>query len=110
MQQPILEGPAWTESKEGAAPDVPAEQSEIRRRVSACFRTTAAEQDRLPQPLCDDLLLLDSGLDSLCFAIIVAKLDDQLGVDPFSDLDDAGFPVTFGEFVGLYEAAAQRGG
>jgi acyl carrier protein len=108
MQQPIIKGRPWTGRKEGAAPEV-AEGSEIRRQVSACFRTTAAGQDRVLQPLSDELLLLDSGLDSLCFAIIVAELEDQLGVDPFSDLDDAGFPVTFGEFVGLYEAAAQRG-
>ena len=31
----------------------------------------------------DDLVLLDSGLDSLCFAILVARLEDELGVDPF---------------------------
>jgi acyl carrier protein len=103
MDQDILKRQTW-------ADDVPAEQSEIRQRVSACFRTTAAGQERILQPLSDDLLLLDSGLDSLCFAIIVAELEDQLGVDPFSDLDDAGFPVTFGEFVELYEAAARRGG
>jgi acyl carrier protein len=106
MEQHILNGTTRVEGKEGAEPDLPDEQSEIRRRVAACFRTTAAGQDRLLQPLRDDLLLLDSGLDSLCFAIIVAELEDQLGVDPFADLDDAGFPVTFGEFVNLYEAAA----
>ena len=110
MQRPILNGHASTGWKEAAAADGAGEGSEVRRRVAACFRTTAAGQDRLLQPLRDDLLLLDSGLDSLCFAIIVAELEDQLGVDPFSDLDEAFFPVTFGEFVGLYEAAAQRGG
>jgi hypothetical protein len=102
MQQSILQKPA--------ASDVAAAQSEIRRKVSACFKTTAAQQNRVLQPLCDELLLLDSGLDSLCFAIIVAELEDQWGADPFADLDDARFPVTFGEFVGLYEAAVQRGG
>jgi acyl carrier protein len=35
--------------------------------------------------------LLETGLDSLCFAIIVARLEDELGVDPFS-VDDASFP------------------
>jgi len=110
MQRPILNGHALPKGNEGAAPDVADERSEIRQRVSACVRRTAAQQDRLLQPLSDDLLLLDSGLDSLCFAIIVAELEDQLGVDPFSDLDDAGFPVTFGEFVSLYEAAVQQGG
>jgi acyl carrier protein len=110
MQHPGLEGRAATEWTQGAALDIGAEPSETRRRVAACFRRTATEQERVLQPLSDDLLLLDSGLDSLCFAIIVAMLEDQLGVDPFADLDDAGFPVTFGEFVALYEAAAQRSG
>ena len=81
---------------------------DVRRRVTDCFRTTAEEQDRVLQPLADDLPLLASGLDSLCFAIIVAQLEDQLGLDPFSELEDAFFPVTFGEFVRLYEEAALR--
>jgi hypothetical protein len=110
MQQPLLNGHDLTEREERAAPEADAGWSDIRRRVCVCFRTTASEQKRLLQPLSDDLLLLDSGLDSLCFAIIVAELEDQLGVDPFSDLDDAGFPVTFGEFVNLYEAATRRVG
>jgi acyl carrier protein len=51
-------------------------------------------------------VLLDSGLDSLCFAIIVARLEDQLGVDPFIASEDVFFPVTLGEFVKFYEDAA----
>jgi len=50
--------------------------------------------------------LLESGLDSLCFAILVARLEDSLGTDPFTS-DDAVFPVTFGEFVKSYENAAK---
>ena len=80
----------------------------VRRAVTAAFDTTAASQARTLAPLADDLVLVDSGLDSLCFAIIVAQLEDELGLDPFSDLDDAFFPVCFAEFVQLYAAAAQR--
>ncbi|HSY73301.1 MAG TPA: hypothetical protein VK798_13695 [Alloacidobacterium sp.] len=58
-------------------------------------------------PLTDDLALLDSGLDSLCFAMIVARLEGQLEADPFSASEDAVFPVTFGEFVSFYENAAK---
>ena len=54
----------------------------------------------------DDTPLLECGLDSLCFAIIVTRLEDQFGVDPFS-ADNTLFPVTFGEFIRLYEAAVQ---
>jgi hypothetical protein len=67
----------------------------------------AEEQGRRLAPILDDLALLDSGLDSLCFAIIVARLEDLLGMDPFSGEDsNFGFPVTVGEFIGLYEHGA----
>jgi acyl carrier protein len=84
------------------------EGNAVRAAVARCFVTTAADQERGLEPLTDELILLDSGLDSLCFAIIVAQLEDELGVDPFSELDDAFVPGTFGEFVRLYEAAVQR--
>ena len=35
---------------------------------------------------------MDSGLDSLCFAIVVARLEDSLGYDPFSVAEDVAFP------------------
>ncbi len=59
---------------------------------------------RLP-PLTDDLSLLDSGLDSLCLAVIVANLEDELGIDPFSTAEDGALPETVGALVGLYEGA-----
>ncbi|MBT2772452.1 acyl carrier protein [Halomonas sp. ISL-60] len=51
----------------------------------------------------DDLILLESGLDSLGFAILVVELEEQLGFDPFSIADEAFYPQTFGEFVEFYE-------
>ena len=45
--------------------------------------------------------------NSLCFAILVARLEDELGVDPFTSSDDISFPVTLGDFVKAYENAAQ---
>jgi acyl carrier protein len=56
--------------------------------------------------LSDDLVLLDSGFDSLCFAVLVARLEDKLGVDPFTRADDTTFPVTLGDLVRTYEHAA----
>jgi hypothetical protein len=55
-------------------------------------------------PLKDDLVLLESGLDSLGFAILVARLEEDLGWDPFSLSQDAYYPSKFGEFVAFYEA------
>lgn len=63
------------------------------------------QQGKALRPLTDDLSLLDSGLDSLCIAIIVANLEDELGLDPFSS-SDAVFPITVGDFVHAYDAAA----
>lgn len=79
----------------------------IRSEVITQFERVASEQDKDLAPLVDDLPLVDSGLDSLCLAIIVARLQDALETDPFSAAEDAGFPVTFGEFVQFYENAAQ---
>ena len=67
----------------------------------------ASEQGKAVATLSDDLVLLDSGLDSLCFAILVARLEDRLGVDPFTAADDVYFPVTFADFVKFYEDATQ---
>jgi acyl carrier protein len=71
--------------------------------VISQFEQVAVEQNRKLSRLSDDLKLLDSGLDSLSFALIVARLEDALGFDPFDVADDLKFPVTFGEFVKLYE-------
>jgi acyl carrier protein len=71
--------------------------------VISQFEQVAVEQNRKLSRLSDDLKLLDSGLDSLSFALIVARLEDALGYDPFEVADDLKFPVTFGEFVQLYE-------
>ena len=80
---------------------------DVRSEITAQFKQVAQEQDRRLAPLTDNLELLNSGLDSLCFAIIVARLETLLGVDPFSDSEDARFPVTFGDFVNFYEHAAK---
>jgi len=67
----------------------------------------AAQHNKKLAPLSDDTVLMNSGLDSLCFAVLVARLEDQLGVDPFSTSEDSSFPVTLGEFVRVYENAAK---
>lgn len=79
----------------------------VRSEVLAQFRKVGEEHNRTLAPLVDDLPLLESGLDSLCFAVIVARLEDVLGVDPFSAGGDAPFPVTVADFVKAYEDAAQ---
>ena len=75
--------------------------------ITSEIKKVAEEQRITLAPLQDDLILLDSGLDSLCFAILVARLEDTLGVDPFSASDNVSFPVTLGDFVKAYENAAR---
>lgn len=70
------------------------------------FRRVAQEQNKPLADLTPDTVLLDSGLDSLCFAIVVARLEDELGVDPFTASEDVYFPVTLGDFIKFYEDAA----
>jgi acyl carrier protein len=78
----------------------------VRSEVVTQFKQVAQEQGKRLAPLTDGLELLNSGLDSLCFAILVSRLEDALGVDPFTASEDALFPVTFGDFVSFYENAA----
>ena len=79
----------------------------VRSEILDQFNQVAHEQDKRLGPLSDELPLLDLGLDSLCFAIIVSRLETVLGVDPFSENEDAPFPVNLGEFIRFYENAEQ---
>lgn len=74
----------------------------VRSTITSLIEQVAREQKRNLAPLSDDLKLIHSGLDSLSFAILVAQLEDTLGCDPFSEANT--FPVTFGDFVKLYES------
>ncbi len=78
----------------------------VRSTVLSQFEQVAREEGKTLQPLSDSLALLDSGLDSLCFALLVARLEDALGVDPFSSAENIEFPVTLGDFIKIYENAA----
>lgn len=63
----------------------------------------AREQNKQLPPLKRNLPLLETGLDSLSIAILVARLEDVLRVDPFSAADAVNVPVTLGDFITLYE-------
>ena len=79
----------------------------VRSIIISQFERVVKEQNKQLAPLTDDLVLLESGLDSLCFAIIVARLEDALGFDPFSAAEDVYFPVTLSDFIKFYEDAAK---
>lgn len=78
----------------------------IKLTITKQMESIAHEHGKNLAPLNDDLVLLDSGLDSLGFAVLVARLEDRLGIDPFTAAEDAQFPVTLGDFVKVYENGA----
>lgn len=77
----------------------------IRDAVISQVKLVAEQQRKTLQPLSDDMPLVGSGLDSLCIALVVANLEDELGVDPFGVGGDVAMPATLGEFIAFYEKA-----
>jgi acyl carrier protein len=75
----------------------------VRLKIIAAIQEIAAEQKIILPPLEDDLTLHETGFDSLGFAILVARLEDDLGIDPFTISNDASFPLTIGDFIEAYE-------
>ena len=80
----------------------------VKATVLSQIQQIADDNKKSLPPLTDDLVLLDSGLDSLAIAILVARLEEVLGFDPFTESDDVAYPVTLGDFIRFYEHAAQR--
>jgi acyl carrier protein len=75
----------------------------VRLTIFSAMQQIAEEQKISLPPLEDDLSLHETGFDSLAFAILVARLEDDLGVDPFTIAEDTAFPLTVGDFVSAYE-------
>lgn len=62
----------------------------------------------LVSPLLDETVLLESGLDSLGFAVLVARLEETLGFDPFAQSDIPSYPRTLADFVAMYEQHGRK--
>ena len=75
----------------------------VRLKILSALKQIAAEQQVALPPLDDKLSLHETGFDSLGFAILVARLEDELGIDPFTISEDASFPLTIGDFIEAYE-------
>lgn len=71
--------------------------NEIRQIAAETGAPVASELNR-------DTKVFESGLDSLGFAVLVAKLEETLGYDPFVSMVEPIYPVTLGEFVDVYTA------
>lgn len=80
----------------------------IRDAILEAFDDAIAhtEKELLIEEVTDDVVLLETGLDSLGFAIMVVMLEGKLGYDPFQMMENPIYPRTFGEFVEIYEKNA----
>jgi acyl carrier protein len=81
----------------------------IREAIFTHIEAIRSAKGKTFPPLADELAMLDSGLDSLGIAVLVTRLEDELGIDPFADPALTFAPVTVGDFVRVYEHAAQPG-
>ena len=71
--------------------------------LESMFEAAEATDSKLKKNIQDYDILLDTGLDSLGFAVLVSILEDKLNYDPFSELEEAIYPATFEEFLKIYE-------
>lgn len=78
--------------------------------VIVCSIKQVAEEQglALAEELQDGTVLLESGLDSLAFAILVAELESSLGYDPFTMMESPVYPRTLAEFVTVYKRFEQH--
>lgn len=84
-------------------------ETDLHHQIRTCLQQVAQLANcQLTEPVTDDTVLLQSGLDSLGFAMLVAQLDEELGFDPFSEMEIAIYPRTFADFVGIYQQYQAR--
>lgn len=80
----------------------------MKARILAIMQEIAEEYGVVLSPTIEpDTVLLESGLDSLGFATLVARLEEDLGYDPFTLMDEPVYPQTFGELVEIYQRFAK---
>lgn len=76
----------------------------LRNKIESELRDACTSRNAtVPEILTDDTVLLESGLDSLGFAVLVTNLEMTLGYDPFTLMENPIYPQTFGEFVAIYD-------
>ncbi|MEO1528339.1 MAG: acyl carrier protein [Planctomycetota bacterium] len=79
--------------------------STIRATIETVIRQVADESGKdLAADFGEETVLLESGLDSLDFAIVVARLEQELEFDPFSADSNPWYPRTYADLVRAYES------
>jgi acyl carrier protein len=80
-------------------------ESVISIEIKKLFREVFLEKNNglTPPEIGPESILLETGLDSLGFAILVIQLEERLGFDPFVISTEPYYPKTFGDFISFYE-------
>ena len=82
--------------------------TKMRDQIITAIKETADIRDTEVAALTDETVLLESGLDSLGFAILVARLEEELGYDPFVMMDEPVYQRSLGEFIEIYQRFAPQ--
>jgi acyl carrier protein len=81
----------------------------LEQQIKQAMQQVAELSDcRLVEPIESGTLLLECGLDSLGYAMLVAQLEEDLGFDPFTELEIDIYPSTFAEFLAIYQQCANN--
>ena len=81
----------------------------LEQQIRQAMQQVAELSDcQLVQPIEPDTLLLECGLDSLGYAMLVAQLEEDLGFDPFTEMEIVTYPSTFTEFLAIYQLCAEK--
>ena len=81
----------------------------LEQQIKDAMQQVAELSDcQLVESINPDTLLLECGLDSLGYAMLVAQLEEDLGYDPFTELALDTYPSTFAEFFAMYQQCANN--
>lgn len=80
-------------------------RDEIKSKIlEELYQVAEMYDNKIIEPLTEDSVLLETGIDSLGFATLVASLEFSLGFDPFVSADAAFYPTTMVEFIDFYHS------
>lgn len=74
----------------------------IRLVILEEMATLLEEAERPIPEFSDGDILLETGMDSLDFAVLITRLEERLGFDPFTEMEDPIYPQTVGELTTIY--------
>lgn len=79
-------------------------EAQIERELFKCMEEVAAQTGtELAAEIKPHTALVESGLDSLAMAMVIARMDERLGSRPFQGESLEGMPGTLAELVLAYK-------